>query len=439
MIVRNIARELVQTAARDITFSEGTPAPGTAWLADMAGLTLVNGLGLSRASAGGYFNSAGVWSSATTNAPRFDYNPATLAFRGLLVEEQRTNSLRNGACAGATTGVVGSGGAYPTNMSAFGGLSGGSVTIAGFGTTAGGLPYFDIQMQVSSASDTSFQMRFEGGTQVVASSGQTWTGSAYVALVGGGLSGVNSTNLRLRANAGGSDSSSTETVTTAFTPTATLDRATCTATLASGSTTRLGYHLVVNYSTGASFNFTLRVAAPQLELGGFATSFISTSGTAATRAADMLTAALGSWFNAGEGTVVANFRRATTPVSGTAPALATLDDGSADNRIKLYHSPSNTGCGLMRAGGSAVFDQAASGSVSLSNLNRLAVAYKNADHAVCLNGGSVSNLGDASLASGLTTLRLGADSGGGVMSGWLRKVAYYDSRLPDAMLQTLTA
>jgi len=50
-----------------------------------------------RASTATYFDSAGVMQTAATNAPRWDYDPATLQLRGLLIEEARTNLLLNSA------------------------------------------------------------------------------------------------------------------------------------------------------------------------------------------------------------------------------------------------------------------------------------------------------------------------------------------------------
>lgn len=46
-----------------------------------------------RASTATYFDSAGVLQSAAIDTPRFDYDPATLAARGFLIEEARTNLL----------------------------------------------------------------------------------------------------------------------------------------------------------------------------------------------------------------------------------------------------------------------------------------------------------------------------------------------------------
>lgn len=49
--------------------------------------------GLTRASTATYFNSAGVQVTAAVNVPRFDYEPVTLAARGLLVEGAATNGV----------------------------------------------------------------------------------------------------------------------------------------------------------------------------------------------------------------------------------------------------------------------------------------------------------------------------------------------------------
>jgi hypothetical protein len=50
-----------------------------------------------RASTGTYFDSSGVLQTAAINAPRFDYDPSTLAAQGLLIEEARTNLVLNSA------------------------------------------------------------------------------------------------------------------------------------------------------------------------------------------------------------------------------------------------------------------------------------------------------------------------------------------------------
>lgn len=48
-----------------------------------------------RASTAWYFNSAGVLTSAATNVPRFDYDPATLQLKGMLIERAGTNLVLN--------------------------------------------------------------------------------------------------------------------------------------------------------------------------------------------------------------------------------------------------------------------------------------------------------------------------------------------------------
>jgi hypothetical protein len=72
---------------------------GSAWAAtgapsfqrDFTSGSLGAGAVFTRASIGTYYNSGGVLVSAATNAPRFDYDPATLQLKGVLLEDASTN------------------------------------------------------------------------------------------------------------------------------------------------------------------------------------------------------------------------------------------------------------------------------------------------------------------------------------------------------------
>src|SRR3954464_10592323 len=65
-----------------------------------------------RAGSAWYFDQTGTLQAAATNVPRLDWDPVTLQPRGLLVEEARTNGIRNNSMTGA---VVGTPGTLPTN------------------------------------------------------------------------------------------------------------------------------------------------------------------------------------------------------------------------------------------------------------------------------------------------------------------------------------
>lgn len=75
-----------------------------------------------------YFNSAGVLTTANANVPRFDYDPSTLAPRGLLIEEARTNLLLNSATL-STQSVTVSATAYTLSF-----YGTGTVTLSGTST-----------------------------------------------------------------------------------------------------------------------------------------------------------------------------------------------------------------------------------------------------------------------------------------------------------------
>lgn len=94
--------------------------------------------------------------------------------------------------------------------------------------------------------------------------------------------------------------------------------------------------LGVNSAAGDTIDITLRVAAPQLEFGSFATSFIPTSGSAVTRAADVFTIPTGTWYNQAVGAAVGV--QSYTSSSGTEfPKIWRFDDGTSNNRWDAYY------------------------------------------------------------------------------------------------------
>jgi len=220
---------------------------------------------------------------ATTNrqdVPRLDYRNAdgTLSTcPRLLLEPQRTNSIRNSTMVGA---VAGSPGTLPTNWSTPVGLT---QTIVGLGTE-NGLQYIDLRYSGTSTV-SSLVVPFETSSAIAAANAQNWTNSFYVKLIAQPSPPV-SYNLytvqRVSGAAGGQ-------FVQAFTPTTSLVRYTQTVTTNNASITHIQPYFLASVVNGQTYDFTIRIAAPQMELGAYATTFIPTTTAAVTRVLDGFT------------------------------------------------------------------------------------------------------------------------------------------------------
>jgi hypothetical protein len=408
---------------------------------DFASLkTLNHGTGpdiaFTRTTTGTYFDVNGAMQTAAIDAPRFDHDPATGASLGLLVEMQRTNSLPNSVADGA---VAGSPGTFPTAWShATGGLT---ANIASVGTEDG-MAFVDIQL-VGTTSGTSTGIRFSTTTATTASSGQTWTCSLFARTVGGATTNLTSIAVnifgRTAANAATADSNSSSSIASSLSADSLRkNRVSHTFALADATTERVNGQLLLGHLAGSSIDITLRIAAPQMELGAFATSFIPTTDAAATRGADnAIVTPANVFYNPVEGTMFAEARESGL---NTLFGVMSLDDNSATNRIDLRRPGSTQLRMLITNAGAAQASMDVTYAAAAQTF-KIAGVYKADDAAVTVNGGSLTTDTSLTLPT-LTHLSIGAlgATGGGItnrINGHIRKVAYWPKRLTDALIQQL--
>jgi hypothetical protein len=246
----------------------------------------------SRGSTATYYDVNGVIQTAAIDEARTaaylpDGNGNFVSAGDLLLEGAGTNYVRNNTMVGAVAGTPGT---NPTNWGYVTTQSNGlTQSIIGTGTE-NGINYIDYRFNGTTvASPNAIAFGFEG-TAGVAATGQTWTGSIYLRLVNGTLTGVNTTQIGLieSTSGGGFVSGDLYTVSPPTSATLISQRGTATRTLSGGATVEIcALTMNINVAGSTDIDFTLRIGMPQLEQNAFATSVIPTSGSTATRAADV--------------------------------------------------------------------------------------------------------------------------------------------------------
>ena len=257
-------------------------------------------LTFTRASTATRTNSAGNIVDVATGVGRIHYRNAdgSLSSTGrLLLEPQRTNGIRNSTMVGA---VAGSPGTLPTNWARVNG-AGLTQTVVGIGTE-NGLPYIDFRFD-GIATGTVIIFSLDTTTGIPAATGQTWTYALYAKTISGTVPSPRlSITERTAAGTSVIDGNS------GYSPTSTLGRFSFTRTLSGGATVGIvqpGLYFFV--TIGEAYDFTIRIAAPQMELGATATTFIPTTTASVTRLVDafsrnnlftnnIVTASGGTWF-----------------------------------------------------------------------------------------------------------------------------------------------
>ena len=385
------------------------------------------------------YNPAAAPSNTAYYGPRFDYDPVTLAANGLLIEEQRTNSIRNNTMQGAVAGTPGT---APTNWVVPGPISGLTQEIVGIGAE-NGVTYIDVKFSGTTSAASSHAISFEAANQIAASSGQTWNRSAWFKVVAGSTANLNALNFNLQGrNAANTAFTETFAIDIAPSLTSTLTRITATATLADVNTAFVRSQIQYFYDSGVAVNFTLRIGLPQLELGAFATSVIPTSTIALTRAADIASvtgANFSNWYNSVEGTT---YIEASTLPNVTAAALTyAISDGTFNQSIygnfaggNLYVGANALNGGINQATGIGSFSIAAS-----TNITKDAFAYKQDNFGESCNG-ETPKVDLTGTTPAVNRLYIGSNwsGAGNFLNGHIRSFKYYPTRLRNSALQLLT-
>jgi hypothetical protein len=362
-----------------------------------------------RASTATYFDSTGTLQSAAVDAPRFDYNPSTLAAQGLLIEESRTNSLWYSEEFGniAGWGTVGTAPTITTN----------STTSPSGTLTADTITFAAADSRIQNEALLSF------------TAGLSYTITLYAKSVGTSLN-----KIRLAFFDGAQQNSSDFTVSnTAWTR--------LTVTFVAANTTATGRMQIRNATDNLANS--IYIWGAQLEAGSFATSYIPTTTTALTRAADVASVnTLSPWFNSVEGTVYAEWTNlAATMPTGAAQVVARIGDATGNNFISLFQfqNASSKASQNMFSGGANPGRLDSGGAYSNATV-KAAAAFAASDRALSTNGTAATTSATGAMPLSATRMGIGIDDTfNGPLNGYLRRITYYPRRLSNAELVSITS
>jgi hypothetical protein len=351
---------------------------------------------------------------ATTTAayygPRFDYDPVTLAPKGILIEEQRVNlvtyseQFNNAAWSKSSVTVTADTTVAPDGTTTADTLT--ASTAAAFtwqviSFTGDGDKTMSCFVKAGTAATSVVQIR---DATAVANRGYfiiTWTAGvpSVAPLTTGTVLGVDAFGngwYRLRLLA--------------------------TGVVAANSNQ---YRFLPDTTSGTG---TVIAWGAQAENGSFATSYIPTVASQVTRSADVATMTgtnFSSWYNAAEGSFV---------FEGSTQLGATrhfLNGQTSNDRFLSSSAAGSTGI-------SDLTNSAVGGIITANTTFKAAVSYGLGGLAASLNGGTAGTSAYSGVFASVNELQIGR-RGALYIIGHIRSIAYYNTQLPNAQLQALTA
>jgi hypothetical protein len=362
-------------------------------------------------------------SSTAFYGPRFDYDPVTLAPKGILVEEARTNlqtysqefdnaiygKINSTVSANVTTAPDGTTSADAlTDNATVGGHSLSVSTVVP--ATTHTLTVYAKANSITSIMLYSFTA--SGGVGFNLSNGTTFTVTGAPLLASYSITPAGNGWYRCAIQ---------------FTGTGT-------------ATPQFGIYTVVggafSYSGTGQSAFLWGI---QVEAGAFATSYIPTVASTVTRAADVATingSLFSQWYTQPQGTIVSVFSSFATGSSSR--VVAELNNGTTDNRYTQVHNPAGSDRFLTFSGGSAVVTTLDYTAVGVNVIGKWAGAYAAGNYGASLNGATALTSTYGFLPSGINLLAIGSSAGGAALNGHIQSIQYYPVRAADFQLQQVT-
>lgn len=362
------------------------------------------------------YNPGAAPAAAAYYGPRFDYDPVTLAPRGLLIEEQRTNLLTYSEqfdnAAWTKTELT---------VSA-------NQTVAPDGTLTA-----DQVVESTTASATHVLFQTAGSAAVhtlsvyVKANGRPWinlriSGTSNYFNIGTGVLGTISAGNTASITFVGSG----------------WYRCSVTSTMPGSGAVGVRLSIAdgndIYTGDGTSGIF---IWGAQLEAGAFATSYIPTTAAAATRAADvavMTGANFSNWYRQDEGTLFAEGDASLATVA----CFASIDDTTTNNRIQLRRTTSDTFASFRMASSGGSID-AVLLSGSAVGANKQAASFSVGNQSAASNGALFTGITPITPMPTVTRLDLGNGVGSNNINGHIRRIAYFPRRLANSELQSITS
>lgn len=389
-----------------------------------------------------YQTTPGTYNATTASAyygPRFDYDPVTLAPRGLLIEEARTNFMTYSQQVGGTNWVSSGATSTLNNILAPDGTT--TATLVTENTAASAHAVFGTSMTLTVATHTASVYIKTGTRRYVSVRGETASSSLYAWVTLDTQTGAINSNAAVTSASATSVGNGWYRLVLTWANTqggpAAANIVIAGSDVATAPTTA---STLGNSYTGTSSTFY--VWGAQVELGAFATSYIPTVASTVSRSADVATMTgtnFSTWYNQAEGTFVVGYDQLSgdsRDIFIAASATGFFNPGS----VGIFAAGTSLS-GYVRA--SSAYTAQSNVLASLGNNTPIlaAVAYKVNDVAATTQGITpvVATPPNAMPTTVVELKIMGAGVTGGGKSGHIRAIAYYNTRLPNTQLQTLTA